>query len=99
MNLYGYVLGDPVNLMDPFGLKNWGEIVGGGIILIGGTISTLAGGAIIGVGVVEAEIIVGAGLAPHTFGVGGTLIAVGVAISKIGWDLAKDGWKHEPCGK
>ncbi len=35
LNLYACVQNDPVNYVDPPGLKNWGEIVGGGIVMLG----------------------------------------------------------------
>ena len=47
-DLYGYVLNDPVNMIDPEGLIKWGAVIkGGGAVIFGGFM--VYGGAILGV--------------------------------------------------
>jgi RHS repeat-associated protein len=102
-DLYGYVLNDPINWIDPEGLKNWGQIVGGSAAVLGGVITTVAGVVVVGIAVVEAESIVGAIFVPHTLGIGGTLIGGGILTGKIGFDLIKEGLQEDnkghPCSK
>ena len=49
-NLYGYVLQDPINLIDPYGKSAWsvigGGLVVGGVVVVGttGGIGAVAGG-------------------------------------------------------
>jgi len=52
-DLYGYVLNDPVNWVDPDGLKNCGKIWLGSAKIAGGTISIIFGAGLIAVGVEE----------------------------------------------
>jgi len=57
INLFAYVLNDPINFVDPFGLINWPTVVkgalatfGGGVAIVGGAlVSTTGAGAIGGV--------------------------------------------------
>ncbi|MFH2044280.1 MAG: RHS repeat-associated core domain-containing protein, partial [Pseudomonadota bacterium] len=52
-NLYGYVLNDPVNLVDPFGLVNWGKLAVGvlsvtdGLTMVGVAITATVGTAVL----------------------------------------------------
>ena len=91
--MYVYGSNTPINIIDPYGLKDWGQIAGGVIIVGGGIVQSGLGIAIIGVGVAEIESVVGAVFAAHTIGVGGTLIAAGVTSSVLGIDLIQRGWK------
>jgi len=42
-DLYGYCLNDPVNLVDPEGLVNWGAVGKGALATFGGGVSVAAG--------------------------------------------------------
>jgi len=89
-NLYGYVLNDPVNLIDPYGLFSWGSFFGsvgngavdGAVIgAVGGAIAGATGGTAVipGIGTVTGA----AGLAA-VGAVGGVIVGgVGGAIANI----------------
>ncbi len=101
-DLYGYCLNDPVNFADPEGLRNWGEIIGGGIVTAGGVMTTALGGAVVGIGVAEAGSGAGIVLAPHTIGIGGTLMGAGIYEIMKGIELIMEGWEDDkengsPC--
>jgi hypothetical protein len=79
--------------VDPYGLRDWGMIGGGAIVLANGAIVSLAGGYLIfAVAPEEAASIVLAPLAVHAIGLGGALIETGLGTGMLGWDLIVKGW-------
>ena len=85
-NLYGYVLNDPVNLIDPYGLKTLGEywvpvehflspfVIGSASIISGAVVGT--GGAVLTA--------TSAAAVPETFGLSAVGIPAGVALVAAG---------------
>jgi len=70
-DLYGYCLNDPINLIDPYGLINWGAIAKGGFAMVGGGV-TVGLGALAtssGVGAVGGMLAVLGGSASFSWGV------------------------------
>jgi RHS repeat-associated protein len=97
INLYTYVLNNPINAIDPYGLKNWGQIIGGGIAVIGGRVVVGVGVTVIVIGAVSAAAGDEIALAPHTIGLGGTLVGAGIWTGVKGVELIIGGWKeNEP---
>ena len=104
-DLYGYVLNNPVNFIDPYGLIRWGQVGTGVGSLIGGGITLVAGGAVTAIGIAEFNTIpvsgpVGLLMGIHTVAVGGTLMATGGGLAWFGltniWDgLFND--SDDPC--
>ena len=112
-DLFGYVLNDPVNLIDPYGLVNWGRIVGGGILHIAGKGIIGLGAGVIAIGLAESATIAGVPFGIHMLGVGGAMIGAGLFVTAYGdmlimqeiYDYLKqseyiDSWRDEspnPC--
>ncbi len=95
-DLYGYVLNDPINLVDALGLLNWEKVIGGGVAVAGGAISIAAGTTLVAIGAAETATIVNgnvpglfAGI--HTMGLGGVLIGAGATTGWIGIELIREG--------
>lgn len=86
-NLYIYASHDPINRIDPYGLKDWGMIGGGAITVANGLFVSGVGGVLVYIGVGEAASIIAAPLAIHTMGLGGTLVAGGLLNVVTGVDL------------
>ena len=99
-DLYGYVLNNPVNYIDPYGLVDWGKVVGGGIAAVGGAVGVVAGAVVAGIGVVEAGSVAagnvyGPVLATHTIGAGGMLIGAGITSGWFGLKIMYQGLFEE----
>jgi RHS repeat-associated protein len=103
-NLYGYVLNNPLNSMDPLGLRNWGRITTGAFEILGGTTAIFIGAGIAAFGV------------SHTLGTLGLTTILGVAhigggigvmwaggwLLNLGWEDIIEGWREneltiDPC--
>jgi RHS repeat-associated protein len=41
-NLYGYVVGDPINFLDPYGLVKWGNAISAALGMVGNAIGVIA---------------------------------------------------------
>jgi RHS repeat-associated protein len=70
-DLYGYVLNNPVNLIDPLGLINWSAVAKGGFAVVGGGV-TVGLGALAsssGIGAVGGVPAVLGGIATFSWGV------------------------------
>ena len=99
-DLYGYVLNNPVNMIDPIGLKNWGSIIGGSALVTGGIIT--AGAGIAATAVIAAASIafpVEALAAPgHIIGAA-AIIGIGIAEIGLGSKLIMEGLRNngDPC--
>jgi hypothetical protein len=104
-DLYGYVLNDPINLVDPDGLRNWGKIVSGAALTGLGAISAVSGVAksvhgtvhlIIGTATLNPIEVLGgiAGMAQ-----GGILIVLGGIQMYIGIPLIIEGWTEGEIGE
>jgi RHS repeat-associated protein len=78
-NLYLYVKGNPIKLIDPFGLSGWDRFWGG-VKMAGGVLEAVGGAAIITAGAATSEI-----------GVGIPLIVAGVFVTMHGCDVASSG--------
>jgi len=97
------VLNDPINLIDPYGLINWGQVGTGAGSLLGGGITLVAGGAVTAIGVAEfSGGPVGVLVGLHTIGLGGTLMWTGGGLAWFGvsniWDgLFNDNNSDDPC--
>lgn len=50
-DLYGYVQNDPVNWIDPFGLKNWGKIGSSALTIVAGTTAEFVGAGVVAFGI------------------------------------------------
>jgi uncharacterized protein RhaS with RHS repeats len=79
-NLYGYVMSDPVNFIDPTGLINWTQV---GV----GTVQFVIGGGVTVGGVALGGLITGGS------GFLGTTVGVGIGVGSIfyGYDLYSNG--------
>ena len=107
-DFYRYVLNDPVNLIDPYGLRNWGKIIGGGAIVVFSVFEAGVGGALIGIGITEMVggiatapgLVVAIAVGVHTIGLGGTIWGTAVVTGNIGADIFMEGWNEgekDPC--
>ncbi len=104
-NLYGYVLNNPVNFVDPYGLIRWGQVGTGVASLVGGGITLVTGGVVTAIGIGEFGTIpvsgpVGFLMGIHTVGVGGTLMITGGGLAWFGLTNAWDGLFNDsgdPC--
>jgi len=96
-----FVGNDPVNWIDPLGLRNWGQIgVGIGTIIVGGG-QTLVGGGLVGLGIFEAGGggPIGAVAGIHTIGLGGIWIGGGLFTAYNGWGTLMEGWNEPEEGE
>jgi len=108
-DLYGYCLNDPVNAIDPYGLRDWGKIIGGGAIMAFSVVEAGVGGALIGVDIVEiagggaagpAGLAVAIPVGIHTIGLGGVIWGNAALTGNIGAKFFMEGWndgKEDPC--
>jgi len=95
VNLYVYVGNNPVLLIDPYGMIQWGK-VGGGAILIGHGLYHVGVGVALGyISLEEATTVVGSVMTTHTLGLAGTFISVGGAEMYLGWELIREGVTEE----
>jgi RHS repeat-associated protein len=88
LNLYQYVSGNPVRLMDPQGMGGWDRFWGG-VKMVGGALETAAGAALVAAGAATSEI-----------GVGIPIAAAGVFVTAHGADVTVSGartmWNGAP---
>jgi RHS repeat-associated protein len=97
-DLYGYVLNDPINLIDPDGLKNWGKIITGGLMTASGLFKMAGGAALAIYGGVELA------LTPITviswipglvhMAEGAALMIVGGWEAYLGVQIFLEGWRE-----
>jgi len=99
INQYAYVENNPINMIDPEGLKNWGAIIGGGIGAIGSLLTMGTGGLVIAGGIAEIPVTFGLS-AIEGLAYGGYLIAAGGTTVALSWSVLKAAWKEgEPATK
>ena len=88
LNLYQYVSGNPVRLMDPQGMGGWDRFWGG-VKMVGGALETAAGATLVAAGAATSEI-----------GVGIPIAAAGVFVTAHGADVTVSGartmWNGAP---
>jgi RHS repeat-associated protein len=100
-DLYGYCLADPINMIDPSGLLNWGKLAagvgvftGGAGIAVGGvalTATLLSGEHALAVPTAGASML----LTGHSVSLGGTIVATGGTLMKLGFDMIKEALSEE----
>ncbi len=91
-NLYGYVVSDPVNFIDPSGLVAWGQ-VDGGVLQFG------LGSGLVGLGIsTGTAIAAGSGslATPVGYVVGGGIVAVGGNLIVNGLQDIISGFNDQP---
>jgi uncharacterized protein RhaS with RHS repeats len=91
-NLYGYVMSDPVNFIDPSGLVKWSQ-VGGGFAQVGFGTVFIGGGISIGTGIASGS---GFLAAPVGYVVGGGIVAVGGNLFLNGLQDIISGFNDQP---
>jgi hypothetical protein len=97
-DLYGYVLNDPINLVDPDGLRNWGKVFTGTLMTASGMFKVAGGAALAAYGAVETA------ATPFTavswipglihFAEGTMLIVVGGIEAYLGAQIFLEGWRE-----
>ncbi|HEU4583743.1 MAG TPA: SpvB/TcaC N-terminal domain-containing protein [Polyangiaceae bacterium] len=86
LNLYEYVSGNPMRLVDPSGLSGWDRFLGG-VKAVGGALETVAGAGLVAVGVATSEI-----------GIGIPIAAAGVLVTAHGADTVVSGVRTAVSG-
>ncbi len=86
-------LNDPVNFVDPLGLKNWAKIGSGAAKTAGGVISIGIGAGLISIGVEEISHLNPMGI--HAIGEGLKFWMGGVAMTAWGVNDIMEGWKTD----
>lgn len=86
-NIYQYVSGNPVRLVDLTGASAW-ERVMGGLRAVGGAVEVAAGASLVAAGVATSEI-----------GVGVLIAAAGVAVTAHGVDTVQSGVRQAASGR
>ncbi len=88
VNVYEYVSGNPINIVDPSGLGAWDRFMGG-VKMVAGGLETAAGVVLVGVGAATSEI-----------GIGIPIAAAGVFVTAHGADVTVSGartlWNGKP---
>jgi len=98
------VLNNPINLVDPLGLKNWGKIGSGVLTIFAGTTAEVVGAGVVAFGISHTAGTLGLSTPLGIAHIGGGLgvMWIGGWMINIGMDTLREGWKEneesvDPC--